>query len=200
MIGILDLGLGNINAFLAAYNKLNIPSKRITGLSNLSEVKKLIIPGVGNFDAAIKKLDESGLREAILKKLSNNELTILGVCVGFQIAADKSHEGEMIGLSIYPGTFEQFDNSIVSPHLGWNVVDHDRKSLLFEGIDMNSEFYFFHSYYLPRAYEKYAIAFSNNNKCFIAAVKRGSFYGVQFHPEKSHKNGLIMLSNFYHLC
>lgn len=200
MIGVLDLGLGNVNSFIAAYNQLNVNIARILTCEDLVRIDKLIIPGVGSFDEAISRMERAALFREIQTRINDNTLKILGVCVGYQLGAQGSEEGDRRGLGIYKGVFRRFPQNIQCPHLGWNSIMFNHTDPLFKDITEEDEFYFFHSYYLPPTECNDVIASCSNGIMIGAAIRAGNFWGVQFHPEKSHDIGLKLLSNFYHLC
>tara|TARA_Y100000768_G_scaffold388808_1_gene387375 strand:+ start:11896 stop:12510 length:615 start_codon:yes stop_codon:yes gene_type:complete len=200
MIGIVDYGCGNINAFLSAYKYLNIQSKIIKNLSDLSTVNKIILPGVGSFDYVMDTFIKSGLREAVQDKVLLKKVPILGVCAGMQILSAISDEGKISGLGWVEGKVKSFksldipmDNSI--PHMGWNCVFFSDNNL-FKNIKQGSRFYFVHSFFFDNYNKEDQIAYTKYPKKFTSAIRKNNIYGVQFHPEKSHINGLELLKNF----
>jgi len=196
MITIIDYGLGNINAFQNAYKRLNISSKIAKSKDDLNNISKIILPGVGSFDNAITLLQEKKLFKKIVNFAKNPENKILGICVGMQILALQSLEGNLNGMALIDGKFEKLNNKIL-PHIGWNNINFKNKINLFNGIDQNSYFYFLHSYALLNLNEKYKVCETFYGENFVSAFKKDNIYGIQFHPEKSHLLGGKVLLNFY---
>ena len=197
MIGIIDYGLGNIKAFYNIYKEKNINLKIISKTEDLDQnIKKLILPGVGSFDNAITLLQEKKLFKKIVNFAKNPENKILGICVGMQILALQSLEGNLNGMALIDGKFEKLNNKIL-PHIGWNNINFKNKINLFNGIDQNSYFYFLHSYALLNLNEKYKVCETFYGENFVSAFKKDNIYGIQFHPEKSHLLGSKILLNFY---
>ena len=129
---------------------------------------------------------------------------LLGICVGFQLLAESSIENKVTpGLKIIKGNIrpiKEFCNNLSVPHVGWNSCNIINKNNLFDGIENNSDFYFTHSYYLASKENKCISTLTNYGDDFISSVKINNIYGVQFHPEKSQKNGLILIKNFIEKC
>ncbi len=204
MIGIIDYGMGNIKAFSNIYSSLNIPSKIVKIKEDFENVDKIILPGVGAFDHAIKCLERSGLLESLNDMVLNEKRPILGVCVGMQIMAKSSEEGILNGLGWIDATVDKFDKKVVNngnplPHMGWNSIKFLKSNSLFNDIDTGSRFYFLHSYYFSPANKKNFIASAEYGDDFTCAINHNNIYGVQFHPEKSHYNGVQLLKNFSNL-
>ena len=197
MIGIIDYGIGNIKAFYNIYKEKNIDLKIISNTEDLDpKIKKLILPGVGSFDNAITLLQEKKLFKKIVNFTKNPENKILGICVGMQILALKSLEGNLDGMGLIDGKFEKLNNKIL-PHIGWNNIKFKNKINLFNDIDQNSYFYFLHSYALLNLNEQYKVCETFYGENFVSAFKKDNIYGIQFHPEKSHLLGSKILLNFY---
>jgi len=197
MIGIIDYGIGNINAFYNIYKEKNINIKIISSTEDLNQnIKKLILPGVGSFDNAVSLLQEKKLFKKIIDFTKNPDNKILGICIGMQILAQRSIEGNLDGMKLIDAKFEKLKNKIL-PHIGWNSVNFKNKINLFNGIDQNSYFYFLHSYALLNLNEKYKVCETFYGENFVSAFKKDNIYGIQFHPEKSHLLGSKILLNFY---
>jgi imidazole glycerol-phosphate synthase subunit HisH len=200
LIGIVDYGSGNVRAIENVYRKLNIQTIRIKRSEDLDMVSKIILPGVGAFDHAMSSLNESGLRESLDHAVLKMRLPTLGICVGMQIMANSSEEGDLSGLGWIPGSVKRFDVNIINnvpkvPHMGWNeIVLSDNK--LLKLIDPKLGFYFLHSYYFDAQYEKSVIAKTYYSHEFDCAVNIDNVFAVQFHPEKSHDNGIQLFKNF----
>jgi len=203
MIAVIDYGLGNVQAFLDIYKRLNIPATAAKKSEDLLGVSKCILPGVGAFDWAIQSLDHSGMRPTLEKLVMQEQCPILGVCVGMQMLANRSDEGTLSGLGWIPGQIKKFDETRFKhlpyvPHMGWNDVAIARENLLLNGIE-DPQFYFLHSYYfVPEDFHS-TIGASEYGGTFASVVAKGNVYGTQFHPEKSHHWGMSLLKNFAEL-
>lgn len=202
MIGILDYGLGNIRAFSNIYKSLDIPYTLVKEKKQLENIDKLILPGVGAFDDAMIKFQQSGLCDKVEKMVLENKIPILGICVGLQILGISSDEGEKGGLGWINAQVKIFDSNRIEfdtklPHMGWNSIKViNENEPLFENLKSEDRFYFLHSYYFECKKDKDIIAVSHYGSDFTCAVKSKNIYGVQFHPEKSLKNGEKLLYNF----
>lgn len=201
MIGIINYGLGNINAFVNIYNRLHIPVKQLFNPNDFEGVDRLILPGVGAFDHAMKSFNDSGMRDAVEKMVLIDKTPIIGICVGMQMLAESSEEGTLPGLGWIQGRVRKFDENKIPyttriPHMGWNDIVFSEDSLLFKNFETNSKFYFLHSYYFDNSVVKHEIAKSFYGYEFTCAVNSENIFGVQFHPEKSHSYGIKLLDNF----
>ena len=201
MIKIVDYGLGNIRAFSNMYKRMNIPVAGAKSAGELEGATKIILPGVGAFDKAMEALDASGMRSALEKLVFDHKVSVLGVCVGMQILAKSSDEGRLPGLGWVSGRVRAFKTEKKSanlplPHMGWNDVTPVAGSGLFNGLESDARFYFLHSYYFECEQPEGVVATSSYGIKFSSAVSSGNVYGVQFHPEKSHHYGALLLKNF----
>jgi imidazole glycerol-phosphate synthase subunit HisH len=204
MIAIIDYGLGNIRAFGNVYKRLGFQFRFASRVEDLSDATRIILPGVGAFDYAIERLNQSGMRQALDELVLERKLPLLGVCVGMQMLGLSSEEGELPGLGWIDGAIKRFDTSAFIdrtrlPHMGWNNVTPTQNNHLFDGLDIDARFYFLHSYYFQTHNQTDAIAVTSYGQEFSCAVSRANIYGVQFHPEKSHQNGIQLLRNFANL-
>lgn len=204
MITILDYGSGNINAIKNIYERLNIPFEFATTKNQIMKADHILLPGVGAFDETVSTLHEKGFAQVLNKKVLEEKVPILGICVGMQMLADRSEEGTLNGLGWIHGQVKKFDKNLIIdkpkiPHLGWNSIEITRDCPLFKEIDPEIGFYFVHSYYFDCEDEANAICKTQYGKVFHSAVNRDNIYGVQFHPEKSHDNGIQLLKNFANL-
>jgi len=205
MITIIDYGLGNAKAFLNIYKKLHIPVQTAKSESDLEGASKLILPGVGHFDYAMQRFNDSGMRGKVESLVLQNNVPVLGVCVGMQIMANSSEEGVESGLGWISGTVKSLEsivkvgNNLPIPHMGWNSVLPNHKDL-FHNIDSDDlEFYFLHSYYFDCTSQESCIAATDYSSNFCCAINKKNIFGVQFHPEKSHHHGVNLLKNFAEL-
>lgn len=204
MIAILDYGLGNIKAFAAVFHKLGVEYRIARDASELASATKIVLPGVGAFDKAMSLLNASGMRDTVEKRVARDGMPILGICVGMQILAQTSEEGTLPGLGFIDGSVRSIASltgaqGLDLPHMGWNTVQFTPDERLAEGLSDPPEFYFLHSFYFDCTVEADVVARVNYGATFPCAVRRGNVYGVQFHPEKSHHNGVAILRNFAEL-
>ena len=201
MITIINYGLGNIRAFTNIYKKLDIPVKIAQSVVDLTDVSKLILPGVGAFDHAMEQLEQSGMRQRLDELVVQNKVPVVGICVGMQMLAHSSDEGKLPGLGWIDGSVKKFAGSKISysthlPHMGWNDVKPVKKNDLLTGLENDAKFYFLHSYYFHCNNIEDTIATTDYGIEFSCAVNKNNIYGVQFHPEKSHQYGIQLLNNF----
>ena len=204
MIAIIDYGLGNVLAFKNVFSRLNVPVAVAKSPADLAGATRMILPGVGSFDHAMKEFDCSGIRETVERMVLEGAIPILGVCVGMQMLARSSEEGESPGLGWIDAEVKKFDSSqmqqaIHLPHMGWNDVIPVANAPLFRSLEEGSRFYFLHSYYFKCHDPENVLATSGYGVQFSSAVRRNNIYGVQFHPEKSHHFGSQLLKNFAEL-
>lgn len=201
MIKIIDYGLGNIRAFLNVYERLKIDAEIANDVSHIEGATKIILPGVGSFDYAMSLLNKSGMRYELEKQVLENKIPVLGICVGMQMLARSSDEGKLPGLGWIDGRVRLFDTGKIPyktrlPHMGWNNIYPKKDISLLKGFDDESRFYFLHSYYFECNFVENIISTTNYGINFASAVNKNNIYGIQFHPEKSHSNGVKLLQNF----
>ncbi len=200
MIGVVDYGLGNIQAFLNIYKSLNIPAMAIRTAGELADAKRIILPGVGSFDWAMERLNASGMRDALDELVLGKKRPVLGVCVGMQMLARRSEEGRLPGLGWIPAEVRRFDENGFTqkthlPHMGWNDAAPRAIDSLFCSME-EPRFYFLHSYYFLPDNSEQILATTDYNGVFASSVRAGHVFGTQFHPEKSHHWGIQLLKNF----
>ena len=201
MIAIVNYGLGNIQAIANIYRSKNIAVEATADAETLRRADHIVLPGVGAFDHAMRRLEASGMRPVLDDLVLKQGKPILGICVGMQMLADRSEEGALPGLGWIPGEVKRFDTTRFTqrthlPHMGWNNVAPRESRGLMREIDAESRFYFLHSYYYATSQDEDVLATSDYNGAYASAVGRGNIYGVQFHPEKSHRWGIQLLLNF----
>ena len=204
MITILDYGSGNLNAIRNIYERLNIPFEFADTKEQIQKSDHIILPGVGAFDETVSTLQNKGFIKVLNEKVLEEKVPILGICVGMQMMADSSEEGVLSGLGWIRGKVKKFDKSLIVgkpkiPHLGWNSIEITKECPLFKNVNSEVGFYFVHSYYYECADEANVVCKTEYGKVFHSAINRGNIYGVQFHPEKSHDNGIQLLKNFAQL-
>lgn len=201
MITIIDYGSGNIRAIGNIYDILKVDYKIAKSPEDVIGAEKIFLPGVGAFDETISMLDQTGFREALDFEVLQNKVSIIGICVGMQILAESSEEGKLPGLGYIKGKVRKMDASLLNqkpklPHLGWNSIEITRQSALLKNIDSELGFYFLHSYYFECENEEDILTATTYGKSFASAINHDNVYGIQFHPEKSHHNGINLLHNF----
>ena len=204
MITLINYGLGNIQAFANIYKRLAIPVRIASTVDDLVVAEKIILPGVGAFDWAIKLLNESGMRERIEELVINKGCPVLGICVGMQMMAKRSDEGVVDGLGWFDAEVRKFDEAAFTqktrlPHMGWNDVTPLKTECLFRSLEKDARFYFLHSYYFVPRRESDVLSVTDYNGAYASSVRTGNVFGVQFHPEKSHQWGIQLLKNFAEL-
>ena len=204
MIGIINYGSGNIGAIANIYKQLRFPYFISSDPGELVKAERFILPGVGAFDPTMKYLKKSGLLEMLNDEIQGKSKPIMGICVGMQILAESSEEGDMPGLGWIKGKVKKIDSSKLSakpnlPHMGWNSLVKIANKSLFRGVDDGMGFYFLHNYFLDAAIPQHIVAKVNYGVEMPCAVCNENIFGVQFHPEKSHHNGVTLFRNFAEL-
>ena len=209
MIGIVDYNMGNLASVVNAFAKLGTKAQVESDPAKLSEYDKIILPGVGAFGDAMMHLNSSGMDESIREYCAGGN-PILGICLGMQLLFESSEEfGKHKGLGVIPGKVVAFDESSFDhprkvPHMGWNELfqtqngEEAGRNRLFDGLPEEFYLYFVHSYHAV-CDESYAIGKTYYGYEFVSAVQNENIYGIQPHPEKSHKNGLRIIENFIKL-
>jgi len=200
MIAIIDYGMGNLGSVFNMLKKIGVDSVISGSIDEIQKADKIILPGVGAFDAAIKKIDELGLRKVIADFVITKRKPLLGICLGMQLLLESSEEGILPGLGLIPGRVFHFKNHVVPglkiPHMGWNTVSIANPSPLIIDFPEDSRFYFVHSYFVKVNDPAHSILKCNYGLEFDAAIQKDNIFGAQFHPEKSHKFGMKLLHNF----
>ena len=204
MITLVNYGLGNIQAFANVYKRLNIPTQIADSAEDLAGAEKIILPGVGAFDWAMIRLNESGMRDRLEELVIGKGCHVLGVCVGMQMMAKHSDEGVLDGLGWVDAEIRKFDVASFTekthlPHMGWNDVSPLQNECLFRSLGDDAQFYFLHSYHFVSHRESDVLAVTDYNGSYTSSVRSGNVFGVQFHPEKSHQWGIQLLRNFAEL-
>ena len=202
MICVVDYGVGNIQAFLNLFKRLGVAAQRADTPDALSDAVRLVLPGVGHFDNAMQRLNDSGMRPRLEELVLGKQVPVVGICVGMQMLANGSDEGILPGLNWVPGRVRSFASQPQSsvlpmPHMGWNALQPRGHSKLFsKGFEEVPQFYFLHSYFFDAEDKQDVAATASYGLDFDAVVSRGNIHGVQFHPEKSHHWGAQLLKNF----
>lgn len=197
---IVDYGMGNIHSIQRRLCQAGAVCTVSSKSDDILQAEKLILPGVGHFGRAMQNLHELGLVDALNEAVLHRKIPVLGICLGMQLMAKHSEEGDVDGLGWFSGTVAQFKIEdrlqYKVPHMGWNQARKMKGSLLLKGICENAEFYFVHSFHFL-AHEKLdVLSETDYSYRFVSAIEKDNIYGVQFHPEKSHEAGMMLLKNF----
>jgi glutamine amidotransferase len=201
MIVVVDYGIGNVGSILNMLKRLGIPARLSRGAEDLEGAEKLVLPGIGAFDAGMERLHERGLVEVLERRVRGNGVPVLGICLGFQLMGRGSEEGRLPGLGWLDADAVRFDSSQAEgplrvPHMGWNLLRPSGRSRIMAGLPDDPRFYFVHSYHMRARRAEDVVAWATYGYEFAAAMEHGHVVGVQFHPEKSHRFGMSLLRNF----
>ena len=199
-VSIVDLDTGNINSIINMLKKIGIDSKSYSDPNKAINSDILIIPGVGSFDYAMSKINKLGW-DRVIQDHANRKGHILGICLGIQLLCQSSEEGKLEGLGLIPGEFKKFiqgEISIKIPHMGWNLVKY-RNSFKnqINSKNVQDRFYFVHSYRYVHKTNSYIYAYTEYGEKFASIIGKKNIIGFQFHPEKSHVNGMNLLNSYF---
>ena len=202
-IGVVDYGVNNVGSVLNMLRRLELDVVAVRNPNELEQVSAIVLPGIGAYDAGVDSLARTGLADAIRSKVLEQRAPILGICLGMQLLAHGSEEGQKSGLGLVDATCKRLSSgdsntTLRVPHMGWNDVETNDEEL-FDGL-VEPRFYFVHSYHVICANSSASIARCNYGGPFTAALRQGQIVGVQFHPEKSHRFGMRLLSNWARLA
>jgi imidazole glycerol-phosphate synthase subunit HisH len=199
MITIINYGMGNLGSVLNMFKRIGVSAKISDNIKEIEQAEKLLLPGVGAFDAAMDLINKSGLLPVLNYKATEEKIPTLGICLGMQLLTNGSDEGILEGLKWIDADTKKFefaDNNMKVPHMGWNFIQPQNSSSLMNELDNNSKFYFVHSYYVQCKNETDVLANTQYGSAFHSIIQNENIYGAQFHPEKSHKYGMQLLTNF----
>jgi glutamine amidotransferase len=199
MITIVDYGMGNLGSIKNVIKKIGFQSQITNNIDLIAQADKLILPGVGSFDSAMNNLKKLNLSQILIEKASSGT-PLLGICLGMQLLSNSSEEGVEKGLGLIPGDVKKFilSEPFKIPHMGWNNVEYNDNCSLYKNFENFEEtrFYFVHSYHFVCKSSDNISSTSNYGITFNSSVHNKNVFGVQFHPEKSHKFGMLLLKNF----
>lgn len=202
-IVIVDYGMGNLNSVKRKLDRLSMDSKISSNSIDLLNADKIILPGVGHFSNAMENLTQLKLIEPLQEIALNLKKPILGICLGMQLMAKFSQEGNVAGLGWFDAEVVRFKISDTLkykiPHIGWNQISISKESALMEGIVELSEFYFVHAYHFKNNCREDLLNTTKYEYDFTSAIEKNNLFGVQYHPEKSHVVGEQLLLNFCNL-
>ena len=200
---IIDYGMGNLRSVEKKMINLGAETVISSNPDEIIDAKKLVLPGVGHFSNGIKNLKEYGLWDVLNKTVLERKIPILGICLGMQIMSKRSDEGNIEGLGWFDAEIVKFrvrdQLKYKVPHMGWNNVILNKESILFKGISVEKIFYFVHSYHIKCNDEQDILTTTEYEYPFTSSIQKGNIFGTQFHPEKSHDSGEIVLRNFINI-
>jgi imidazole glycerol-phosphate synthase subunit HisH len=200
---IVDYGMGNLRSVQKKLDRIGANSIISSDPEVIRSATKLVLPGVGHFANGVKKLRESGIWDILNDKVLNEKTPILGICLGMQLMAKTSEEGNVSGFGWFDAHVRKFTVSdrirYKIPHMGWNqAIPSGTAATLLQGLE-NASYYFVHSFHIDCADQADILASTTYDYTFTSAIHKGNIYGVQFHPEKSHDEGELLLTNFLQL-
>jgi len=199
MITIINYGMGNLGSIVNMLKRIGVQAQVTEDVAQIERAEKLILPGVGAFDAAMERIGSiPGLREVLDYKVLEEGIPLLGICLGMQLLTEGSEEGKLPGLGYIPGCTLHFpsDMGLKIPHMGWNHIHICNDSPLVHDLPEEPRFYFVHSYYVQCANPEHVVCTTDYGITFHSVIQKDHVYGAQFHPEKSHKFGMRLLENF----
>jgi len=203
MIGIVDYGMGNLRSVKRKLDRVNAPNFLSGNPDELAKSDKLVLPGVGHFSSAVNELKSRRLWDFLNEEVLIKKKPILGICLGMQLMARHSEEGNAEGLNWFDADIVRFQIKdtlkFKIPHMGWKNAIPAKETLLLKDIATNSMFYFVHSYHIVCRKEEDILATSEYEYAFTSAIQKGNIFGTQFHPEKSHDAGERIYKNFAEL-
>lgn len=200
MISVVDYGVANLGSILNMLKRIGARAALVSVPEDVARAESIILPGVGSFDHGVAALQERGLDAALRQRVLDDEIPILGICLGMQLLGRGSAEGVLRGLGLLDARCERFsfgeNTSLKIPHMGWNTLMQKKGSRILEGLDAAARFYFVHSYHMVCTDPDDVLATADYGGEFTAMVQRKNITGAQFHPEKSHRFGMQLLRNF----
>jgi imidazole glycerol-phosphate synthase subunit HisH len=204
MITVIDCGMGNSGSVLNMIRKVGGEAVVTSDADAIAQARKLVLPGVGAFDAGMRALQANGIADALRYAATTRQVPFMGICLGMQLMLEFSEEGALPGLGLLPGRVKRFrveEQGLRVPHMGWNTVRQAKPCTLLnpdEGED-DLRYYFVHSYYVECADVSDVCGVTHHGHDFVSMFERGNLMGVQYHPEKSHRFGMQLFHKFVDL-
>lgn len=202
MIVIVDYGMGNLRSVQKSFERIKAPVIISSNEKEIYNAKKIILPGVGNFEKGISNLKQNGLIQVLNYLVLEKRIPILGICLGMQLMTEFSEEGNIAGFGWFKATTKKFvfeKKELKIPHIGWNNLLIKNNQSIFAGINEENFFYFVHSYFVDCEFENNILSETIYGNRFVSSFNKDNIYGCQFHPEKSHNAGIQVLRNFANL-
>ena len=201
MIVVVDYGVGNLGSIVNMFKKVGAKAVASSDPIVIGNAEKLILPGIGAFDAGMQKLNERGLIPLLNELVLEKKIPVFGLCLGLQLMTNRSDEGQLSGLGWLDAEtlrfrFEGASSNLKIPHMGWNTIEIRRRHPLFTDLDPEARFYFVHSYYVQSHDPEAVLAETDYGGHFHSIFAKDNIMGAQFHPEKSHKHGMRLLKGF----
>jgi imidazole glycerol-phosphate synthase subunit HisH len=200
MITIVDYGMGNLGSVLNMFKRVGAKAHISSDLKEIRNASKILLPGVGSFDAAMERIRSSGMKEVLDQKALIDKVPTLGICLGMQLLTDASEEGKLPGLGWIKGRAHHFkgriDTQLKVPHMGWNIARPTKSNAMTQNLEGEIRFYFVHSFFVLVDNDENSMMKTNYGVEFDAGIVRDNIFGAQFHPEKSHKFGIKLFENF----
>lgn len=203
MIVVMDYGMGNSGSVLNMIRKVGGEAVVTADAETIAHAGKLVLPGVGAFDAGMRALQAGGIADALRQAVTTRKVPLLGICLGMQLMLESSEEGTLPGLGLVPGKVTRFrveSQGLRVPHMGWNTVRRVKPCALLEAGEEEQRYYFVHSYYVECTDTNDACGITHYGHDFVSAFERDNLMGVQFHPEKSHRFGMALFRRFVSLA
>jgi len=194
--------MGNLGSIVNMFKRIGIETQVCDNAGGVAKAQKILLPGVGAFDAAMSRITAiEGMMEILDQKVLVEKIPLLGICLGMQLLTDGSEEGQLPGLGYIPGGTIRFpvSDELKVPHMGWNLIEEVNPNPLTKDLPEEPRFYFVHSYYVQVTNPYHRMATTNYGFDFDSVIQRDNLFGAQFHPEKSHKFGMKLLENFARL-
>lgn len=204
MLAIVDYGMGNLGSIVHALRRIDVAATLTSSPDDIQQADRIILPGVGSFDRGMENLSKRNLIPVLEERVLEDHVPILGICLGMQLFCERSEEGTSQGLGWIESSarrfrFERNGSRLKVPHMGWNAVRTNDKTLL-SGINGQDRFYFVHSFHLDDVREENIIGTTSYGYEFPSVIRRGNIMGIQCHPERSHRSGIRILRNFMDLA
>lgn len=202
-VTIVNYGMGNLFSIQKAFKRINIEAVITSDIDAISNSCKIVLPGVGHFEKGMENIKSTGLLEVLNKKVLEDKIPVLGICLGMQLMTKHSEEGDLKGLGWIEARTIKFkynkEQKLKIPHMGWNSLFPTKDTKLFHDISEESLFYFVHSYFVKCERSEDVLSKTNYIEKFDSSFEKDNIYGTQFHPEKSHSLGLKILKNFAYI-